>query len=318
MTTHRPARHPPGFTLLEVLVALTIMSLIMVALYEVLHTTLRTRDMLDADVRSAAVGPALLDRIQDDLQRIWALNLEDDPVLRGEDRTLLGEPADSLLFVASAASTGTRRVGERETGAELSETGYRLRINPELPDVLELWRRQDFHLDDEPLTDGHYELLHDRVVGFDVQYHEDLVLEHDALHDWDTVERHRLPAMVRVRLGLETGPRLAPEDRAATAIADRTRWYERLVVLEPTVELAMRIHPHPPSFDGALVDGGTGAGGEDDGEGEEDDDDPLGDNGPGNGKPDDNAGPGGSDDPPGGDEGDLSDLLKDLFGGGGS
>ena len=48
----------------------------------------------------------------------------------------------------------------------INEVGYRLRPNPALPDVLELWRRHDFHLDDQPLHDGNYTLVHDRVMVF--------------------------------------------------------------------------------------------------------------------------------------------------------
>jgi len=292
-------RSQSGFTLLEVMVALTIMSLIMVSLYTVLHTTLRTRDVLDNEVRAARVGPELLDLIERDLRRVWVPNLADDKILLGEDRSMLGQPADSISFVSMVTSTTTRRGGEHEVPSELCETGYRLRVNPDLPDVLQLWRRQDYHLDDEPLRDGVYSLVSDRVIGFDVQYYEDRVLEHEPLDEWDTEQRHAMPAMIRIRLGLEIGPRVDAADRRAGQTPTSVRWYERVIVFDDERDLAMRVHPYPPALNGAASSGGgAGAGGPNDStEGQD-------------GKPPVDSG-GGGDNP------DLGGLLDELFGSGG-
>lgn len=261
-------RRQSGFTLIEVMIALTIMSLIMVALYKVLDSSLRIGDVLEHEVRASSAGPTALDLIERDLRRAWVLNLQDDKIFRGEDRTLLGEPADSLVFLSTSGSSTTRRVGDHEVGAELCETGYRLRINPELPDVLELWRRQDYHVDDEPLRDGSYELVNDRVIGFDVQYYEDHVLEHEPLDEWDAEERHALPAMIAIHLGLEVGPRIAQEDRRSGDLPNPIRWYDRVIMLDASRDLAMRVHPYPPSLSGATGgSGGAGAGANGEGEG---------------------------------------------------
>jgi hypothetical protein len=75
-------------------------------------------------------------------------------------------------------------VGEREVSSDVCETANRLRRNPDLPDVLELWRRQSFHVDEDPLKDGVYELLHDRVVRFQVRYLNTLDPQEEELHDW--------------------------------------------------------------------------------------------------------------------------------------
>ncbi|RKY21657.1 MAG: hypothetical protein DRQ55_03520 [Planctomycetota bacterium] len=300
-------RAQAGFTLLEILVALTIMSLVMVALQAVLQTTLQTRDMLANEVSAAREGPGILDIIERDLRRAWVLNIQDDLVFLGQDRTLLGEPADNLVFISTSGSTVTRRVGEREAASQLVETGYRLRVNPDLPDVLELWRRQDFHLDDRPLEDGTYERLHDRVIGFDVQYFEDLILEHDPLDEWDAEERHDLPAMLIISLGLELGSRLPAEEHQAARGESQTRWYERVILLGPGPNLAMRVHPYPPEFSGSTGGvGGSGAGSDDDreedepGEGPKDGDNLFEDNGGGDG----NDG-----------TQDLGDLLDGFFDG---
>ncbi|HTE05661.1 MAG TPA: prepilin-type N-terminal cleavage/methylation domain-containing protein, partial [Planctomycetota bacterium] len=161
-----------GFTLIEVMVALSIMSLIMVALYTTLNMALRTRDQLEIDAQVARLGPQILDLVENDLRRAWLMNIDGDKVFLGETRTVNGEPADSLTFLTTVDSTVTRRVEDREISSDICETGYRLRTNPKNPDVMELWRRQSFHVDEKPLEDGVYELVHDRVISFQVRYLE--------------------------------------------------------------------------------------------------------------------------------------------------
>jgi len=307
----RPAPDPlqQGFTLIEVMLALTIMGLIMVGLYTTLNTTLDTRELLQREVRAARLGPQLLDVIAEDLRRAWVVNMAEDKVFKGDARTMLGESADTLLFLSTVDSTTTYRVGEQEVSADLVETGYRLRPNPDLPDVLELWRRQAYHVDDKPLEDGLYQRLHDRVVAFELRYYEDRVLAHEPVEDWDAEDSHSLPAMVSIELGIEVGPRSADDRALITKEAERTRWYRRIVALDQGAALSMRVHPHPPTFTGATTAANGGTGGAQGADGDElDPDDPNGSGNP-DGDPDGGSG--------GGSDVDLGDLLDDLFGGGG-
>jgi len=333
-----------GFTLIEVMVALTIMSLIMVALYTTLNTALRTRDQLEIEAQVARLGPQILDIIEADLRRAWVMGIDEDMVFRGETRTVNGEPADSLTFLTTVDSTVTRRVDDREISSDVCETGYRLRANAKNSDVMELWRRQSFHVDEKPLEDGVYELIHDRVVSFQVRYLETVDKTAEKLTSWDASERHALPALVDIELNLQAVARTT-EDLGKQGGASRTLRYHRVIPLLPHSDLVMRVHPLPPSFTGAGAgDGGGAASDYDpdadlDGDGQpnstDDDDDgdgtpdaqdqtPQGEGsgaggdkgggkGPGGDGPD---GTGGTD--PGGDFGSaLEDLLNGLGGSGG-
>jgi general secretion pathway protein J len=335
--THSASRR--GFTLIEVMVALSIMALIMVGLYTTLNTTLNTRDLLEREVKAARLGPQILDLIESDLRRVWTFNIDDDMVFKGERRTLLGESADTLLFLSSVDSTLVHRVGERDVISDVCETGYRLRPNPLLPDVLELWRRQSFHVDEDPLEDGSYERVHDRVVSLQFRYFEDNDIETDAEDDWDASVTHSLPSMVQVTLGIEVGPR-SGDNREQREIG--TYWYERLIPLTRDAGLTMRVHSLPPTFvtgpgqaaGGATGDENTPTDGDRDGDGVPDEDDPAPDdvNVPfpgGKGNPenpfgsggddrdDDDGGGGGNPDNPfdgGGGGGDPNDIFDDIFG----
>lgn len=298
-----------GFTLVEVMVALSIMALVMVGLYTTLNTTLSTRDLLEREVKAARLGPQILDLIESDLRRVWALDIDDDMVFKGTRRTLLGESADTLLFLSSVDSTLVHKVGERDVIADVCETGYRLRPNPLLPDVLELWRRQSFHVDEDPLEDGAYERVHDRVVSLQFRYFEDDDIKTDPEDDWDASVSHSLPSMVKVTLGIEVGPRLADAKEQRDI---GTYWYERLIPLTRDAGLTMRVHPLSPTFlAGPGQAGGPNAAGDD-----EDPEDPADPNSDPKDPKDPNGPPTNPGDPFGGidGDGDPNDIFDDIFG----
>jgi prepilin-type N-terminal cleavage/methylation domain-containing protein len=292
MNGHRRQR---AFTLLEVLVALSIMSLIMLGAYASLNSSLRARDQLDNEARVARLGPEILDTIEHDLRRIWLLDIQDNRVFKGESRTIDGEPADSLSFLTTVDSTVVRHIGEREVPSDLCETGYRLRRSDTLPDVMELWRRQSYHVDEKPLEDGAYELVHDRIVAFQVRYRADLDKTSELLADWDASVLHRLPALIEIEIALEAVPRTIA-DFGRRESAGRTLSYRRAIPMPRDSDLALRVHAVAPSFAaaGAGWPGGANKGGGKDGQDE-----------PGA----DDKGKSGSDDP---DTGGSNDPLDDF------
>jgi hypothetical protein len=326
---------------MEVLVALAIMSLVMVALYSVLNASLLARDTLEREARVVRVGPDILDLIEGDLRRAWIMDIDEDKVFLGESKTIDGEPADALSFLTTVDSTITRHVDEREVPSDVCETGYRLRRNAALPDVRELWRRQSFHVDEKPLEDGVYELLHDRVIAFQVRYFDEVDKDAEERTEWDASVRHRLPALVQIDLTLEAVPRTT-EDLGRQDAASRAQHFRRVIALDSGSDLRLRCHAVVPTFvaSGGTAGGGSNQGGnpngDDDGDGIPNKDDPDykppggggpngggdkpgGGMGPGQGGADGNGGSGSSGGPGGGGGGGdpLNDALSQMFGGGG-
>ena len=70
--------------------------------------------------------------------------------------------------------------------SDVHEVGYRLRPNPTDDDFLEIYRREDFGVDDEPFDGGNYTFLHDRVKRFDVQVFTEDGPDAEPLDDWGT------------------------------------------------------------------------------------------------------------------------------------
>lgn len=303
----KTTRATAGVTLFEIMIALTIMSLIMVALYQTLDASLRTRDQLDLEARAARVGPELLDIIEADLRQAWIANLEGDEVFLGEDATLQGEQADALQFITTVDSTVTRRVDGYEVSSDLTEVGYRLRVNSQYDDVMELWRRQSFHVDEEPLKGGTYDLLYDRVVSFQLRYLRTMERTEEYIDSWDASEELGLPVAVLVDLIVEVGPRAR---NALGGFGAITRQHRRLIPLRTNSALAMRIHPIIPTFTAVGTGEGGGPGGTGD-DGADGDGDDLG------GPDDPGPGSGGGGGPPGGGGNPFDDLFGGGSGGGG-
>jgi len=296
-------RKTSGFTLIEVLLAITIMSIMMIGLYTTLNVTLDTGEMIEREVRTARMGPEILDLMEEDLRRAWVVNLAGDVVFRGEDRMIHGFSADSLSLISTVDSTMTQRVGLEEVRSDLVETGYRLRSNPDHPELLELWRRQSYHIDDEPLDDGVYQFLSGRIESLELRYYKDRVLSNEPLEEWDAEEEHALPAMIDIKLTIEVRPRSVDGQGQPRTSDSRIRTYHRVVMLNPGGAASMRVHPYPPTFTGVTTAADSGGLGDQSGSDTNDPDNPFGDGGDDNG---------------GGDttDIDLSDLLDDLFGGG--
>ena len=307
-----------GLTLVEVMVAITIMGAIMLSLYTVLYGMIDTRDQLEHEAKAARLGPEILDVIENDLRRAWVMNILEDKVFKGEARILGGEHADRVAFLSTVDSIVSHPVEEGEYPSDLCETGYQLRVNPELTDVLELWRRQSLHIDKEPLEGGTYERLHDRVIAFRLRYYDRIDRFAEAYEEWDAEELHRLPAMVEIELELEVVPRTVdlPDHLS------RNRSYRRMVTMLPDSDLAMRVHPLPPTFaynpsgSGANQNQGDGEEGEDGGDedGREDEEAPQ-DDAPGN--EGETGVPGNLPGDPGEPGQSFEDILNELFNQGG-
>jgi len=324
MTALPPPRPRGGFTLVEVLVSLAIVSLLLVGLHSLLDVNLKTQETLERDALLARVGPALLDVVESDLRRVWVLNIEGNRVFEGTSNSIGGRSADEMVFLTTTDSATTHRVGAREVPSDVCETGYRLRRNPDNDDFLELWRRQDYHVDEDPLEDGAYELLHDRIVSFEVRYLERLREGERPEEEWVAEDVDELPEAIRIAVELEVLPRVA--DAAEGARAGQTFTYERVIPMLRDSHIAMRVHPLIPDFvrggSGGLLGSGQGDGAGEGGEGGDnnltsDTTDEGGGEGGGSGTSGDDGDFGGGGAPGDDPDGTLDDLLDTLLGGGG-
>jgi len=204
-----------AFTLAEVLLVLVIMSAILLTITRILLDARTTRDWIHNVQEQELAGPAILQQIETDLRALTLYARDPRTVLRVQNRVVQGLEADSIDFVCTTDGVmpHRERAGALFSRADINEVGYRLRPNPTQDDFLELYRREDFGVDDEPFDGGDYALLHDRVTGFEVRVFREDGVEAEPEEAWGggTDDFVGIPARLEIELTIELAPRLVRE-----------------------------------------------------------------------------------------------------------
>ncbi|MFZ1642224.1 MAG: type II secretion system minor pseudopilin GspJ [Candidatus Contendobacter sp.] len=189
---NRPTR---GFTLLELLVALAVFSIMAIAAYSGLRNVLYTRAAVEEQNRRLASVQLAIYRLEQDIEQAVPRGIRDE----------YGEPQGALLGGALAADrlTLTRAGWDNPLGqprATLQRIAYRLRDG-------RLWRLYWPVLDRGGLIEPRETLLLDRVRDFKARFLD----QDDWRDDWpppvsgdeNKPDPDRLPRAVEISLTLE-------------------------------------------------------------------------------------------------------------------
>ena len=216
----RRARAEAGFTLIEVLLTLVIMAGIMVTVTQILNAARASRDAIHNIQEQQLAGPAILQQIENDLRALTVFARDSRWALRVQNRVIAGFEADSIDFVCTTDGLLPHREHSSDPfrRADLNEVGYHLRSRPDSDDFLELYRREDFGVDDEPFDGGEFAFLHDRVKAFEIRVYEEDGVDAEPVEAWggEGEETTGLPARLEFELTLELAPRLAREQLVVT------------------------------------------------------------------------------------------------------
>lgn len=214
-----------GFTLIEIIIATTLFTLLMATYYTVVMNVMILEETARDQRAFSSVGPAILDLVEDDLLSVYthprALNAYP---FRGEDNSLAGEAADEMNFVVTRRSIHREEFHNDDSWirSPINEVGYKLkRAASRFGNVRKLYRREAYYVDSLPLQGGDYYEVYDRVVAFDIVYvgfpveetertDQDTMGQHryDTFDSWDSEERRFLPTAAVVTLTVEA-PQLA-------------------------------------------------------------------------------------------------------------
>ena len=230
MTLHPAPSLRSGFTLIEILVTVLVMSFIMISITTILGIARKSRDTIQNIQEQQLAGPAILNLLENDLRGMLTFNIDAQRSMRIQDRNLSGYDADTIDFVTTVDSLQPYRehAAEAFRRADINECGYRLRLNPANHEFLELYRREDFGVDDEPFDGGSYGLLHDRVKGLQIQVYEEDGVEAEPVDSWGDVgdEFGGVPRRIEIELTLELAPKLTNEQ---LIVDRRTITYKRVI-----------------------------------------------------------------------------------------
>ncbi|MBL8728833.1 MAG: prepilin-type N-terminal cleavage/methylation domain-containing protein [Planctomycetes bacterium] len=204
MTRTTPNARTAGFTLIEVLLAIAITATVMVTVGTTFHVMLNARDVVDDMTESTEAGPRILNLIERDLRGIWTYNVKNNAVFRGRDMDVGGRDADRMDFLTTTDAVGfVLDAHNQPRKPTLCEVGYWFKPNPRYRDVFEMWRREDPMVDGDLITQGSFQLVHDRVKSFKVTYYETLGHEAEELLEWDSSFHDNVPARIKIEFTIE-------------------------------------------------------------------------------------------------------------------
>lgn len=209
-----------GFTLVEVLVTLLIMTGIMITVTTILNVARTSRDTIHNIQEQQLAGPAILQRLEEDLRGLFVYDRDPRHTLRLQNRMLSGLEADTLDFVTHTDGLMPYRenAGQPFRRADVNEVGYVLRPSPTSDEFLELYRREDPGIDDKPFSGGQFALLHDRVKALTIRAYSEDGPDAEELETWggENDEYVGAPSRLEIELTLELAPRLVREQLVVT------------------------------------------------------------------------------------------------------
>jgi len=198
-----------GFTLLELLVAISILAMVSALIYSAFAGMQRSKQGLERIQERYREGRIALHRITRELQSAYlSAHVPNDPTLIVQSTAFIGKrgtPADRVDFNAFANLRKDRDAHESDQ-AEISYFGS---PNPDGSGRIDLVRRISTRLDMKPDRGGRVEVLATDIDLFDVEYLDPTT---DRFVDtWDstsaTAQLGRLPLQVRITLVLNGGRR---------------------------------------------------------------------------------------------------------------
>ena len=200
-----------GFTLLEVMVAVGIVAMLGVLIYGAFSGMSRSSSNIKHISDRYQQGRSALDRMTRELSSAFISlhgidNANMNPGVTVRKTAFIGKDraAGDRIDFTSFANQPLRRDARESDQAEIS---YFLVDNPDHQGV-DLVRRIDKYIDDDPTRGGVVQVLAENVTRFDVTYLDPLTNE--WVDNWDSTQPAaqlgRLPAQVWVVLEMADGP----------------------------------------------------------------------------------------------------------------
>lgn len=194
-----------GFTLLEVILAVTILALIGTMIYGGFSQTALNKARVEKDVDHSRVVHMALERMARELTTAFvSTHVNPSLDLRVSNTAFIGKDNgrdDRIDFT----SFSHRRLYRNARESDQNEISYFVAPHPDDSDVDVLARREQNRIDDDPRRGGKSQILVENVEEFNVEYYDPLLSE--WVQTWDTVnalgQPNRLPTQVRIRLGVK-------------------------------------------------------------------------------------------------------------------
>jgi general secretion pathway protein J len=185
-----------GLTLLEILVAITILSIILGVIYSSFFSATKSAKFLESDEDVYQTARSLTGMLSQELR---ALYYYQDPVtkkgvgLTGVDSEVAGHPADAIYFLTSSH----RRTDENAREGNVAEIGYFFDVD-EMNDKKRLIKSEDPTVDLDFQKGGALYVLTDRVEEMNITYYKKQTDEWE--NSWDMSTQNGIPDLIKIDL----------------------------------------------------------------------------------------------------------------------
>lgn len=194
-----------GFTLLEVILAVTVLSLIGTMIYGGFSQTALNKARVEEDVDHSRIIHMALARMTRELSMAYvSTHVNPSLDLRVSNTAFIGKDnsrEDRIDFT----SFSHRRLYRNARESDQNEISYFVAEHPDEPGTNVLARREQHRIDDDPRRGGKSQILVENVEEFNLEYFDPLLSE--WIETWDTVntlaQPNRLPTQVRIRLSVK-------------------------------------------------------------------------------------------------------------------
>ena len=194
-----------GFTLLEIMLAVAVLSLVGTMIYSGFAQTALNKARIEQDVDHSRVIHMTLDRMARELTMAFvSTHVNPSLDLRVVDTAFIGKDNgkdDRIDFT----SFSHRRLYRNARESDQNEISYFVTEHPDDPGVFVLARREQNRIDEDPRRGGKSQILVENIEEFNVEYFDPLLS--DWVQTWNTedmlAQPNRLPTQVRIRLSVK-------------------------------------------------------------------------------------------------------------------
>ncbi len=199
-----------GLTLLEVLVAAAILSLVATMIWVSFDQSAKMRTRLTERQEHDHYARIAMTRITRDLRAAFlSLHVNQDQRLAAVMTLFKGRPGTGGAQLDFTTFTH-RRLHRGAHEGDASEVGYKLmeHVGDDNPGGMDLVRRESARIDNDPERGGVLDVLVPGVRSFEVRFFDEVTSQ--WVDSWDSTQATgqpgRLPERVRVTLTVEEGP----------------------------------------------------------------------------------------------------------------